>query len=151
MIINPMQLSLSPCHRVPWLYDSFCMTHVEDKGDVWKTLVDETIDLVNKTLLVPIPSAPPIVESIQMQVKRGTDFIQEKSDKRLMLLEEANSVAMPLPYKNSKSELCEENKMNGDFFSEEKKSTEAPPRRRKRDSKPFLNFKTVIAVISKLV
>ena len=34
---------------------------------------------------------------------------------------------------------------------EKKKSTEAPPRRRKRDSKPFLNFKTVIAVISKLV
>ena len=128
------------------------MTHVEDKGDVWKTLVDETIDLVNKTLLVPIPSAPPIVESIQMQVKRGTDFIQEKSEKRLMLLEEANSVAMPLPCKNSKSELCEENsKMNGDLLSDEKKSTEAPPRRRKRDSKPFLNFKTVIAVISKLV
>ena len=128
------------------------MTHVEDKGDVWKTLVDETIDLVNKTLLVPIPSAPPIVESIQMQVKRGTDFIQEKSDKRLMLLEEADSVTVPLPYKNSKSELYEENsKMNGDLFSEEKKSTEAPARRRKRDSKPFLNFKTVIAVISKLV
>ena len=41
--------------------------------------------------------------------------------------------------------------MNGDLFSEEKKSTEVPPRRRKRDSKPFLNFKTVIAVISKLV
>ena len=133
---------------MPWLYDSFSMTHVEDKGDVWKTLVDDTIDLVTKTLLVPIPSAPPIVESIQMQVKRGTDFIQEKSDKRLMLLEEVDSV----PHKNSKSELCEENsKMNGDLFYEEKKSTEAAPRRRKRDSKPFLNFKTVIAVISKLV
>ena len=129
------------------------MTHVEDKGDVWKTLVDETIDLVNKTLLVPIPSAPPIVESIQMQVKRGTDFVQDKvSDKKLMLLEEIDSVAVSLPHKNSKSELCEENsKMNGDLFSEEKKSTEVPPRRRKRDSKPFLNFKTVIAVISKLV
>ena len=129
------------------------MTHVEDKGDVWKTLVDETIDLVNKTLLVPIPSAPPIVESIQMQVKRGTDFVQDKvSDKKLMLLEEADSVVVSLPYKNSKSELSEKNsKMNGDLFSEEKKSTEVPPRRRKRDSKPFLNFKTVIAVISKLV
>ena len=129
---------------MPWLYDNFTMEHVEDKGDVWiKTWTDEAIDLVNKTLLAPIPSAPPIVESFQMQLKKGADYIQEVSDTKLMLRGEEESNSLPPLYTNSAG-------MDEDGgVSSEKKRNEA--RRRKRDSKPFINFKTAITVISKLV
>ena len=122
------------------------MEHVEDKDDVWKTLADKGIDLVNRTLLAPLPSAPPIVESFQMQLRKGTDYLQEVSDTKLMLRHgEGDSNSLPPPYTNSAA-VGE----NGGLSSE-KKSTEAPPRRRKRDSKPFINFKIAIIVISKLV
>ena len=129
---------------MPWLYDNFTMEHVEDKGDVWiKTWTDEAIDLVNKTLLAPIPSAPPIVESLQMQLKKGADYIQEVSDTKLMLRGEEESKSLPPLYTNSAG-VDEDGGV-----SSEKKRNEA--RRRKRDSKPFINFKTAITVISKLV
>ena len=141
-------LNLSPCnHRVPWLHDSFTMEHVEDKGDVWtKTWADDAIDFVHKTLLAPIPSAPPIVESFQMQLKKGADYVQEVSDTKQKRAE-GDSKSLPPPYANCVPGTTGVENDGG--FSSGKKSTEA--RRRKRDSKPFINFKTAITVISKLV
>lgn len=142
-------LNLVPCHRVPWLYDNFTMERVEDKGDIWiKTWTDEAIDFVNKTLLAPIPSAPPIVESLQMQLKKGADYIQEVSDPKRTRWE-GDSNSLPPPYTNSGSGVLGTGEDEDGLFSSEKKS--APPRRRKRDSKPFINLKTAITVISKLV
>ena len=91
-------------------YDSFSMAHVEDKGDVWvKTAMDQTIDLVNKKLLAPLHGAPPIVESFQMQLKKGADFMQEVSETKLMQSEGRGDSNTPPPsYEDVKKSVEED-------------------------------------------